>query len=521
MSNDRQTSEPQAMTLFQALEQTFDFSGPDSFLIIGSNGGFVNTLARSYGHIKIVEPKMTDYATFNDSDVSGADFDFTLLFADGTDGVDSLPELARRACAATRDIIVVANVAGGNQEKKRIKDEVEACGFSYWTLSSDQVNDMVGSGDSVQDAGETLVFKRKKFADIHSDYFFQKIHTDNTGHRQALVVGGLHKSGLQRSMRDLQATITAAVKSGKSLSILRAGDGDYYFLRKIPIGSAKPGKRALKKEYDQLDMDLFKDNFWHNDIISPEIDPANRNLWLKFIFYDFFDRIAWRLKVPFQGKMTAAPVQVAIDKLFGWAIKTKAILVPVVWLASVKRGRGYREKALSIIHSSGPSMEAVYALVASRWLFRNFPQDIGIITGGPKLELIKRLSGYAEYRDYLGIDRFAEYYEIPQIGAADDVLGLSQSIGEKIRNGRAKILLVAAGSSKLALVNLLKKYTDAVIIDIGCGMDALAGVVCQERPYFADWVDYRLKDYDYSKVDFMDQGNPAWDKPDYKTIILD
>ena len=68
---------------------------------------------------------------------------------------------------------------------------------------------------------------------------------------------------------------------------------------------------------------------------------------------------------------------------------------------------------------------------------------------------------------------------------------------------------------------LLKEYSDAIFIDVGCGLDALAGIVCQDRPYFADWTDYRLKDYDYKSIDFMDQGNPAWERPYFKTKYIE
>ena len=39
------------------------------------------------------------------------------------------------------------------------------------------------------------------------------------------------------------------------------------------------------------------------------------------------------------------------------------------------------------------------------------------------------------------------------------------------------------------------------IIDIGCGMSGLAGTVETHRPYFGSWVNYRLKNYDYSNMD--------------------
>jgi hypothetical protein len=60
------------------------------------------------------------------------------------------------------------------------------------------------------------------------------------------------------------------------------------------------------------------------------------------------------------------------------------------------------------------------------------------------------------------------------------------------------------GISKMAIAWQFKNYKDAVFIDIGCGMSALAGTCGIDRPYFGGWINYRLKNYDYSSVDQMD-----------------
>lgn len=56
----------------------------------------------------------------------------------------------------------------------------------------------------------------------------------------------------------------------ENLNILRFGDGDYYFLRENPIGSAKPGNRALMKDYKDINMTQYRDLFWNNEVISVE-----------------------------------------------------------------------------------------------------------------------------------------------------------------------------------------------------------------------------------------------------------
>jgi hypothetical protein len=50
----------------------------------------------------------------------------------------------------------------------------------------------------------------------------------------------------------------------------------------------------------------------------------------------------------------------------------------------------------------------------------------------------------------------------------------------------------------------LKDRGNAVFIDVGCGISALAGLVSNTRPYFDDWINFRLKDFDYSSVDVVD-----------------
>ena len=76
------------------------------------------------------------------------------------------------------------------------------------------------------------------------------------------------------------------------------------------------------------------------------------------------------------------------------------------------------------------------------------------------------------------------------------------------------------GHAKTGVLSYLKGYSDAVFIDVGVGIDALAGCVNQERPYFADWTNYRFKDFDYSQIDQMDYNAEGYDKSKYKTIWL-
>ena len=59
-------------------------------------------------------------------------------------------------------------------------------------------------------------------------------------------------------------------------------------------------------------------------------------------------------------------------------------------------------------------LESVYALVSSRWVFRNFPNGICLVGGSEKIKLVKELMKYEEYRTYLGIEKIDTFIEIPE-----------------------------------------------------------------------------------------------------------
>ena len=56
----------------------------------------------------------------------------------------------------------------------------------------------------------------------------------------------------------------------------------------------------------------------------------------------------------------------------------------------------------------------------------------------------------------------------------------------------------------MAIAHKFKEYKNAIFIDIGCGMSALAGTCGTDRPYFGSWINYRLRNYDYKNLDPMD-----------------
>jgi len=149
-------------------------------------------------------------------------------------------------------------------------------------------------------------------------------------------------------------------------------------------------------------------------------------------------------------------------------------------------------------------MEFAYSVVANRWITKKFKGRIGIIGGNKKIKLIKKLFEHKEYRDYVGIDGFNDYISVPERFACDNVDNLEREIGKKLENSTSDIFIFGIGISKLALAHRFKKYKNAVYLDVGCGISALAGMTSLERPYFGGWTNFRINDYNYSEIDPID-----------------
>jgi hypothetical protein len=63
------------------------------------------------------------------------------------------------------------------------------------------------------------------------------------------------------------------------------------------------------------------------------------------------------------------------------------------------------------------------------------------------------------------------------------------------------------GSAKLGVMSTLPSYHRAVYLDVGSGIDALAGIIDPWRPYFGDWINFQLDDEScYSGIDFLQVG---------------
>lgn len=538
----------------RAIEEVFDLTIINGFADLGCNNGqLIKTLHKKYPDIEILgldyfewAKKHTDTSIQEQIKITdlGLPYDFEKQYdivncSEVGEHLEPKVEnvLLDNITKASKDIIILtwSNIKNDSNSqhinphsKKYIISKFDIRGFGYWKEATDKIKNILRL--SLDGVGYTwwadniMIFKKITFFPINSRYFIQGINTDSGAHEIFLSPHSLHSYGwkpLQFEFKYLTDKIKSHVALREKLSILHIGDGDYYFLKKISIGSASPGKRALTTAYKKINMELFRSLFWHNDIIAFNLGPGVITSWRSFVMTDLFVKI-WNniFKKPlpiFDHKK----IRYGFSLISKWLTFFNIFPTISIWFYSFKRGSDYFTKARNLTIGNTPSCESVYALVATKWLFKNFKNEIGLIAGKEKLELIKKLIVNNTYREEIGVDSFCDYIDIPQKGAADDVEKLAKSLSQKIGESRAKIFLVGAGSSKLALIPLLQTYSDAVFVDIGGGIDALAGVICQDRPYFVDWTNYRIKNYDYSKIDFMDQGNPAWDRKHYKTVFLE
>jgi hypothetical protein len=227
------------------------------------------------------------------------------------------------------------------------------------------------------------------------------------------------------------------VNTDSSKTFYKFSDGEYMFIKGISVGSTSKGHRDTNIGADSLDLSLFKDGIYKNDYYMTECYKQAR---------DEFDE-CFSDKIP----------------------------IPA---------------------------EYAYGLIANRWLFKTFKGQIGIIGAKEKLELIQELLEYDEYKEYLGIDKFEDYICVPQKYACDNINDTDEMVKEQLKNATSKIFIEGIGHAKQALLWKMKEYHPAVYLSVGSGVCAAAGVQdCIGRPYFADWKNYRIKDYDYSKID--------------------
>lgn len=242
----------------------------------------------------------------------------------------------------------------------------------------------------------------------------------------------------QSSLEIFKANLVEEIKSKKSISYLKFGDGDYFFLTGKPVGSAAPGKRALSRALTSTELSKYATNSKKVDKYLCEIDPQNRKY-----FNELFESIE--------------PIPA----------------------------------------------EFVYGLTANHWLTK-LPFKIGIIGADRKIQIVKQLMTFPEYQNYLGLEKFTDYIQVPQKFACDNLSLRLAELETQILNSEAEIFLVGVGHLKSGILSEIVKMKKAVYLDIGSGVDALAGLIDGKRPYFGSWVNHRVKNENiYEGVDLL------------------
>ena len=149
--------------------------------------------------------------------------------------------------------------------------------------------------------------------------------------------------------------------------------------------------------------------------------------------------------------------------------------------------------------------EIIYGLLANQWILRNVNHKIGIIGAKPKVKIIKKLMQYDRYKDYLQKERFNDYLFIDQNFACDDLSKTKKNLLKQVEKSDSELFLVGVGHVKSGLLHELKQVKPAVYLDVGVGVDALAGLVNIHRPYFGRWKNHKVSNNKllYRKVDVL------------------
>jgi len=238
---------------------------------------------------------------------------------------------------------------------------------------------------------------------------------------------------------ELYELILKKVESKEGYTIVRSSDGEAYFLQGKMVGNISRRHFTKNKELSQDYISLFKEGLLKCDSRHCEMYRRNQKMYQRIYKKHIFSNI------PF---------------------------------------------------------ECIYALMASGKLLTT-ELKIGIIGSNKKLEIIKKLLNFSQYKEYIGRDGFQDYIGIPNSGSSNNIEELATNIQAQLKD-KIDIYLVGIGISKLAVMHRLKEKSKSVFLDAGGGISALAGFAGYERQYFADWINFRLKDYDYEGVDKMD-----------------
>ena len=369
------------------------------------------------------------------------------------------------------------------------------------------------------------IFKRKEFKNQKSTKFLiQSSSNDVPRKENEYVYFDKTNQCLQDDFMLLTNQISYHYEKRKHFSIMRFNDGDCYFLWCCPKGTAGSKKDGwVLNSYDKIDILSYRKYLWQNNI-SLERNKYAYTYMFTMIMLPFFDIFFKKLKIKYSNKL-----YIYFTKFFFYFLHSKIylkllsfnffdkIINKIAELRLKKINKLYIYKSFK--EKSFLSGEAIRAIISNRWITKKYQNEICLVGNIDKLDLIKKLIKYPEYQNYLGLKNFCDYIPIQAKGSADDI-DTAYEIKKQIELSKAKIFLFGIGSIKLALFPLLKDI-NKIFIDVGCGIDALAGVVSQDRPFFKNWINYQFKELNLNKIDLMDQKNLNRFSDKYKTIYID
>jgi hypothetical protein len=534
---------------FSALESTFELKITESFCDVGTRvGHLLYFVKKKYPEIEVkaydyfewskkyADRSVSEYIQLSDLSKPLKDFK-TFNIVNCTEVGEHIPKefediFIDNICKLSNEILILSwSEEAGDQhfnprKKNYIINKISKKGFKEWSEKSNDLKSFLK--EKIKDGSfpwwnkSIMVFKKKNFLEKDPKWFIQGCSNND---RSKSFKFGYPGISLQTQLINLRDKIYLNVANKIPLSLMRLGDGDVYFMHAFPIGSAKPGNRAVKSEYFQKkNLQEFRRGIYRVDLVATEINYFTfGSLYVSLLLEIFYKIFPNFYKSNFQKKWK-------FNRFFFYIFKysceifrfylPRLIFSPIFYILKKKLNIS---KNFPII-ARGPEInaETVYSLVSNRLIFKMFPKSEILLVGQEeKINAIKLLLKHKRYRDYLGIAEFSGFVGVAKIGAADYEYQILSDIRKAVELNDPKVILFGIGSAKLFVIPRIKFFSNAVVIDVGAGIDALAGVISQDRPYFADWVNFKSNLIDYAGMDIMDLKNPERDGDKYKRVLLD
>lgn len=251
----------------------------------------------------------------------------------------------------------------------------------------------------------------------------------------------LYKKSFKIAKKEFLRELQQMLKRRDARSLVRLGDSEAYFLRGELIGN------IIKRTYTSAEKRTFDLQDWKEKLLLNDLIFVEERRGLKKILKGYFK----------EGEIGE---------------KKRYIPIP-------------------------------YIIIATKELFHLLKEyKVGLIGAKEKMALIQKLMMYHEYRKYLGIDKFEEYICIPQKGATNDWEDTYELIKKQIGNA-CDIYLVGMSVAKIQMLPRLRDSYKKIFFDIGTGIDAIAGIIPQTKNNMGSWINYKLRDFDYSRLDIF------------------